>query len=183
MMISRFCLIAAATVTMGLSACADKEHSVEKQLNKAHYWQRANTTSALYMSGPKAQQTLHRDISRCVVEVRELTRLGSLREAMPGEMDEHGNVPDPSTPEGSMAQWESPERDGALHTEHLDFHDFETCMAKKGWERVKHVPYAVADSAREVYVNSILDEEYRTKTSQEVFKLKEEKSDFEDLNE
>lgn len=183
MSISRFCIIASSAALLSLTACADKAHNLEDRLAKAHYWQRASSTSALYMRGPKAQQMLHRDISRCVTEIRELTRLGSIREAMPADTDHNGNVPDPETPEGKMAQWETPKRDGNLRTEYLEFHDFETCMIKKGWERVENVPYEVADTARETYVETILGEEYRTKTEQDSFKMEEEKSDFENLNE
>jgi hypothetical protein len=147
-----------------------------------HFWQRASSTSALYMQGPKAQQILHRDIARCVTEIRELQRLGSLRETMPGELRD-GQVPDPSTPQGSIDQWETPSRDGSLRSEFLDFHDFETCMDDKGWERVEHVPYSVAEQGREIYVETILEEQYQTKTKQDTFRLEAPKDDFENLNE
>ena len=47
------------------------------------YWQRVHTSSALYLRGPKAQQMLNRNIARCVVELRELERLGAVKNAIP----------------------------------------------------------------------------------------------------
>ena len=38
------------------------------------FWQRVSVSEAVYQQGPKAQQMLNRDISRCVVELRELER-------------------------------------------------------------------------------------------------------------
>ena len=54
-----------------LAAC-----QVPPTLEDAQYWQRKNATSALYLRGPKAQQTLHKDIADCITEIDELERLG-----------------------------------------------------------------------------------------------------------
>jgi hypothetical protein len=130
---------------LALTACAS-----EYNLEEAQYWQRKSTTSALYMQGPKAQQTLHQDIAGCTNEITELQRIGALRKAIPADTQD-GKVPDPSTPEGRMAGWETPKRDGYLYAEHSDYHDFETCMDAKGWERLEYLPYAAADRARDEY--------------------------------
>ena len=139
-------LILPGAAVMALAACNSMPPSTAKQLEmaKGQYWQRAETSSAIYQRGPKAQQMLHRDIAKCTYEVRELKRLGSLRASTPADPDSQGRVPDPSTPEGRLAGWETPERDGYLYAEHSDFHDFETCMIASGWERVEYLPYDVA---------------------------------------
>ena len=53
--------------TLSLAAC-----QVPPKLEDAQYWQRKNATSALYLRGPKAQQTLHQAIANCVTEIDEL---------------------------------------------------------------------------------------------------------------
>ena len=68
--------------TLAVAACA-----VPPKLEDAQYWQRKSATSALYLRGPKAQQTLHKDIADCVTEIDELERLGPLREALPAGKD------------------------------------------------------------------------------------------------
>ncbi len=134
---------------LSLTACAS-----EYNLEDAQYWQRKNTTSALYLQGPKAQQTLHMDIASCVNEISELQRVGELRRAIPADTV-NGKVLDPATPSGRMAQWETPKRDGYLLAQHGNYHDFETCMDFKGWERVEYLPYSAADRARDDYVNTM----------------------------
>lgn len=165
MTISRFQLILSGAVVLMLTACGQPVNRSNLE-TKSHFWQRVDASSALYLQGPKAQQILSRDLSRCVTEIRELERLGAIRIATPGDTTQDGKVPDPSTPEGELAQWETPERDGMLKAEHLDYHDFRTCMMSRGWERVEHVPYEVADRAREIYAESVLGQRYRTKTRQ-----------------
>lgn len=177
MSISRFDLVVSVTALLSLTACG----FTQTRHTESHFWQRADTTSALYMQGPKAQQMLHQDISRCVTEVKELTKLGSIREAIPAKTI--NEYPDPDSPEGHMEQWETPSHDGALYSEHLEFHDFETCMSAKGWERVEHVPYNIADNAREVYAKTILKERYKSKTPSAQFRFKDSERTYSDLNE
>ena len=143
---SVLCLTASMAV---LTAC-----SSEPKMEDAQYWQRSSATSALYLEGPKAQQGLHQDIATCTNEINELLRLGAIRRAIPAETV-NGQVPDPETPEGRMAGWDSPERDGFLRAEHSDYHDFETCMMAKGWERVEYLPYTTADRARQEYLDNM----------------------------
>jgi hypothetical protein len=95
---------------------------------------------------------LNRDISRCVVELRELEGLGSVKNAIP--TDKSGKLLDPD--EKNLSDWDTPERDGALLAEHSDYHDFDGCMMAKGWERIKYVPYDVADKSKHVwYVSNV----------------------------
>lgn len=128
---------ALAALTM-LTACAGP------QIDKGQYWQRVSMSEAIYAEGPKAQQMLNRDISHCVVELRELEGLGSIKDAIP--TDARGRVLDPD--ERELSDWDTPERDGYLLAEHGNYHDFEGCMRDKGWERTKNVPYEVAERAR-----------------------------------
>ena len=178
-------VILGCALVLSLTACESRRVSELDLKTRPHYWQRADATSAIYQRGPKAQQMLNRDISRCVVEIRELERLGAVRRATPADTMKTGQVPDPDSPAGELAQWETPERDGMLRAEHLDYHDFETCMMDKGWELVDHVPYDVAEAAREVYIETILGQQYRTKTgtyNREKIEQRQADSDFGDLN-
>lgn len=148
-------------------------------LTNAHFWQRAETSSAIYQRGPKAQQMLHRDIARCTVEVRELKRLGGIRAATPADADRNGAIPDQNTPEGRLASWDTPERDGYLLTEHTDYHDFETCMMTNGWERVEYLPHNLAEEARDTYIQTITGERRRTDSGERAV---EEKGPYAGLN-
>ncbi len=157
-------LILAGATMMALSACSSTP-TKSSLMQNADYWQRTSTSEAIFQRGPKAQQMLNRDIARCVTELRELDRLGFLRTHLPGDTTRNG-VPDPTTPEGSLAQWETPERDGYLFAEHADYHDFETCMMAKGWERIEHVPYDVAKTSRHDYIEAINQQKHREKTGE-----------------
>lgn len=142
--------------TLAVAACA-----VPPKLEDAQYWQRKNATSALYLRGPKAQQTLHKDLATCVTEINELERLGPLREALPADTN-NGKVPDPNSSEGRLKKWDSPKRDGYLYAEHFDYTDFEGCMDHKGWERVEHLPYVQATQARKEYLKTLYGYKYQT---------------------
>jgi hypothetical protein len=115
------------------------------------YWQRVSASSAVYTRGPKAQQLLNRDISRCVVELREMERLGVIRDAIPKYVDQ-GRIL--SEDEAKLEGIDSPERDEELFYEHSDYHDFEGCMLAKGWERIKYVPFDAAAQAKENYLDA-----------------------------
>ena len=145
-----------ASATLGLSACASGFSQADLE-DKGQYWQRTNVSSSVYMRGPKAQQILHRDISTCVVELKELQRLGSIKEAFPAGLDQNGFPIDPETPEGRMAKFDTPQRDGNLIAEVYDYTDFETCMHSKGWERVEVLPRLTAGKARENFTKTILE--------------------------
>ena len=150
---------------LALSAC---EASITKEIEEnGRYWQRADTTDSTYQRGPKAQQMLFQDMSRCTAELNELERLGAIKNAIPqNTFDQDGKKVDANSPEGRMADWDTPERDGYMRAEHLDYQDFETCMIAKGWERVKVMNYNTADRARDTYLESIGYQQYMTKTNQ-----------------
>lgn len=142
--------------TLAVAACA-----VPPKLEDAQYWQRKSATSALYLRGPKAQQTLHKDIATCVTEIDELERLGPLREVLPADTKD-GKVRDPNSPEGKMAKWDTPKRDGYLYSEHFNYTDFEGCMDYKGWERVENLPYDLATKSRSEYMDTLYGYKYQT---------------------
>ena len=143
-------LILTSLSTLGLAAC---HGSVESRMNEAKYWQRQSSSSALYLQGPKAQQMLHQNIAECVGEIAELERLGEIRRAIPANYNSGNTIENRTASQRQLDDWDSPERDGYLYNEHLDYHDFETCMNAKGWERAEFLPYTEADMARQEYLN------------------------------
>ena len=145
--------------TLAVAAC-----QVPPKLEKAQYWQRKSASSALYLRGPKAQQTLHKDIADCVTEIDELERLAPLREAIPADTNA-GQVRDPNSPEGRLAKWDTPKRDGYLYSEHFNYTDFEGCMDYKGWERVENLPYDQATTARENYLDTLYGYKYQSRNN------------------
>ncbi len=120
------------------------------------FWQRVSVSESIYQQGPKAQQMLNRDISRCVVELRELERLGVVKNAIPADFQ--GRTLDPD--ELALHDHDTPERNKNLYAEHSDYSDFESCMAERGWERVEHLPFDVARKGRENYLKAHVDHEY-----------------------
>lgn len=141
--------ILSLTALAALTAC-----NVPPRLEDAQYWQRKNATSALYLRGPKAQQTLHKDIADCTNEIAELARLGPIREAIPADT-RAGRVPAAGSPEAALAKWDTPKRDGALYSEHFNYTDFEACMDYKGWERIEQLPFDQAIKARGDYLTNV----------------------------
>lgn len=142
------------------------------KFDDAQYWQRADTTSSLYMQGPKAQQTLHQNIAACTADINELKRLGSLRKAIPAD-----------DPDDHLNEWDTPERDGFKFADHLDYTDFETCMHHHGWQRVEHLPFDVADKARDDWVDTIIGSGDGDKIrKKETFEQKRRKDPFNTLN-
>lgn len=134
---------------LALAAC-----ETTPKMTDAQYWQRKSASSALYLRGPKAQQTLHQDIATCVNEISEFERIAPIRKAIPAET-QNGRVPDKLLPDGRAAGWDSPKRDGYLYAEHFNYTDFESCMDYKGWERVEALPYAQATQARQDYLKTV----------------------------
>ena len=134
---------------VGSTASVAKLSAEERAVRQnSDYWQRADSVSAQYLTGPKAQHELHKDIAACVAEVRELVRLGSIRKAEPPK--------DLAMEPGLRAGWNSPTRDGPLYTEYTDFQAFDGCMKHKGWERVDFVRPITAKRASRNYVGTIL---------------------------
>lgn len=141
-----------------LSACAMNTHT--KPEHHADFWQRSDMSSALYMRGAKAQHQLHMDIASCVSEVKELSRLGTIRDANPPAGIEMNT--------GLAEKWQSPKGNGPLYTEFRDFHDFESCMIFKGWERTNYLKDDQIEQATTNYNTVILG----TSTSDTIKKKK-----------
>jgi hypothetical protein len=156
-------LLLSAFSVLALTACGA---SMNKELDEnARYWQRKDTTDAIYQQGPKAQQMLFQDIASCTAHINELQRLGAIREAVPPEtFDSHGNPINPDSPEGRLGNWDTPKREGYMRTEYYDYTDFEGCMDNKGWERTKYNNYKTVDRARDTYLDTIGVERYRAAT-------------------
>lgn len=134
---------------MAVTACSSSPMSW--RLKNADFWQRADIRTATYMGDVEAQKLLNRDIARCTVDVKEQERLAVLHNSIPAE----GRGVDPRSPDGYMAGWDTPERDGYLHAEHLPYHNFETCMMYRGWERVSTVPPDVAQRSRNAWLDHV----------------------------
>ncbi len=171
-MIMRLFLLTGLALSLSFPSIAGVNDDAE---DKGQYWQRVNASSQLYLQGPKAQQLLNRNIAHCVVELRELERLGAVRDAIPEYVD--GVVLDDV--EARLAGWDTPERDKELFAEHGDYIDFEGCMRAKGWERIKYVPFEVEERARENYKRT--HTKYR-KDAKKIKLLENKRSDYDNLN-
>lgn len=143
--------------TLALSACGTP---VDIDPKSAQYWQRASVSDAAYQRGPKAQQMLNKDIAGCVTELKELERLGSIRQAIPADT-RSGKIY--SSDEKALMRNDTPTREKYLFAEHGNYHDFESCMIAKGWERVMHVPFNVAHESRKNYLKAHVDYEYQSR--------------------
>lgn len=149
-------ILVGMTVFM-LGACAGTDRTTYEQ--EAHFWQRSDSVSALYLRGPKAQHQLNHDIAACVSEVKELTRLGTIRDAAPpAHIRMH---------EGLATGWQSPTRNGPLYTEFREFNDFESCMNHKGWDRTKYVLPEQVENSRLNYKTVILGETVGLRSTEE----------------
>lgn len=144
-MTSRLKVFVAAGALLSLSACVIPPQGQA-------YWQRVEDSSALYMTGPKAQQVLDENIATCVREVDELVELGALRETTPP--DTHSEYHRALKASGALDYYDTPTRYGEKIVSHTNFHDFETCMRSKGWERVNYVRYQSARQSQETYTHT-----------------------------
>lgn len=140
---SKFKALAAAGALMALSACAYVPPQGQA------YWQRVEDSSALYMTGPKAQQQLSEDIATCVREVDELVELDALKKATPP--DTHSEYHRALEASGDLAWYDTPTRHGDKKVSDKDFQDFEGCMRHSGWERVRSIRYQAAKQAKGNY--------------------------------
>lgn len=153
-------LLLIATAALALTACAqDIRYELETD---AQYWQRIDTTDMIYQRGPKAQQMLFRDIARCTTELKEMERLGALRNTIPDDAYGNQEPPTPGSPDSRMADWDSPERQGYLYAEHYPYSDFETCMTYKGWERTRYINTDTQRRSWNDYLDAVGVERYRT---------------------
>lgn len=153
-MVFKHSLLLASCLSVTLvTACGT--HRTLPKIEDANFWQRKSASSALYMQGPKAQQMLHQDTSRCVTEIAELENLGEIRRAVPANYNSGNEIETRSASQKELDRYDTPARDGYLYAEHLEYHDFETCMDAKGWVRVDFLPYEEADKARKNYLDRI----------------------------
>ncbi|MBL1146483.1 MAG: hypothetical protein HND56_05450 [Pseudomonadota bacterium] len=147
------------------------------------YWQRIEMHSALYMTGPKAQQQLEQNIAGCVREIDELVELEALRETTPPET--HSAYHKALKESGDLDYFETPARFKDMRIDHSDFHDFESCMRHKGWERVQYVRYQHADKAKKNYKVTKAIREYGTSSLEEAEEMRREKfktDDYQRMN-
>ncbi len=156
--------LGAAALIVLLAGCSAMPRS---NLSRAQYWQRSDATSSIYLQGPKAQQMLQRDISRCVTDVREMDRLGVMKGGvLPADRYASGEVVNPVSPEGAIELYQTPKRDRYMRSEYYDYEDFETCMLAKGWERTQYLPYDQAERSRKEYVETIIGQQYGSRTGE-----------------
>lgn len=131
-------------------ACAAQPKKLPED---AAYWKRTEASSQIYLTGPKAQHTLNRDIANCTVEIRELQRLGSLRNATPPNTRRGRSDGAPAG--GYVAGFDTPEYDGSTYASYFTYTDFEGCMRDKGWARVNYVEPRVADQSERNFMRSV----------------------------
>lgn len=178
MSIKRYALISSCSAMILTAACTPGKHigNIDGQ-----YWQRINTSESIWLQGPKAQQSLNRDIARCVSELRELERLGAIKNGIP--TDRNGRVLDPDQKE--LEKWDTPSHDESLLIEHGDYQDFEGCMLDKGWERVKFVGFKEDEASRQNYLRAHVDYEYQSRVEGKDHKrgVPDPKGPYETLNE
>ncbi|MDD9900882.1 MAG: hypothetical protein OXT65_07880 [Alphaproteobacteria bacterium] len=117
------------------------------------YWQRVEDHTAMYMTGPKAQQQLEEDIASCVHQVDELVELGALRRKTPP--DTHLEYHRALASSGDLDWYDTPTRYGDKKVAHKDFQDFEGCMRHSGWERVRFVRYESMQRAKATYKETV----------------------------
>ena len=170
-------LLSLTAIAFIAGACST-ETDDEKFKKRAQYWQRVNTAEVTHMQGPKAQTMLNRRIASCMAEVRELKRLGLLRDNIPAA-NEGGVPPDPDTAEGKMAQIDTPQRYGPVRMEHKEFHDFESCMHNHGWERVEYMPKGRKKRARDDYIKGIVGQD-KIEERKEI--KQKQKQDYDNFN-
>jgi len=152
MIFTKYLSVLSCFSILALSACGSFNPSTAPKIEDAKYWQRSSTSSALHLQGPKAQQMLHQDIATCVNEIKELERLGEIRRVIPANYNSGNEIETRTASQQELDINDTPARDGFLYSEHLDYHDFETCMGAKGWQRAEYLPYTEADIARKRYL-------------------------------
>ncbi len=151
-MFKRFTLFAAL---LTLAACHGQPLNKNLEFG-SQYWQRVHVSEAAFLQGAKAQQMLNRDVAQCVTELRELERLGGIRDAIP--TDQFGRALDPD--DKLLRDHNAPERTGYLLSEMSNYQDFDSCMLYKGWERVDFVPFDASRKAKDTYLKYTGQYEY-----------------------
>lgn len=131
-------------MTASVAAC-----SYVPSMKKADYWQRIDTNSAIYLHGPKAQQTLEEDIATCVSQIQELVRLNAVRKKLPEGVEDTNAYKIPDSDKD--AYWNVPQRYGYKFVDHKDYHDFDSCMKYRGWQRVAFNDYKSIEISIDTY--------------------------------
>ncbi|MGB0718877.1 MAG: hypothetical protein ACPGRX_00270 [Bdellovibrionales bacterium] len=149
------------------------------KLDQSQYWQRIAVSETTYMRGPKAQQILNQDIARCVTELRELERLGQIKNAIPTDFS--GRVIDPDALE--LAGYEAPDRNQYLYSENTEYTDFYGCMGHKGWERTTSVPFDAAKRAEDNFYKNHIDYKYNSRFGDKKPATSQDKGDYAGVNE
>ncbi len=160
-------LTIALFATLAIAGC----ESAPKNPQNFQYWQRTSVSSAIYMQGPKAQQSLHRDIARCVSEVRELEHLNKTKNALITD-PKTGRLTDPD--KKKLAGYDTPEYNSYLLSEHSNYHDFDSCMIYKGWQRTQNVSYEISERARDGYLDSLKSYGYQSRIGQRDERIRNE---------
>ncbi len=145
-----------------------------------YYWQRVNAAGSLHLQGPKAQQLLNQDISRCLQELDELKKLQAInrprskKDEYPAQRPAESSTfhgkdirhTDKTTEAMKMKEEAGESPDDEIRAIHLPYKDLEGCMNYKGWERVDHVPYDIAEEDEEAYIKKIIGRRYQTRMLQ-----------------
>lgn len=105
-------------------------------LSHADYWRRTQLKEAIYLNGESAQKRLHRDIARCVTDIKRIQTMTTLRTTIPASAQNST-----SYDAYRLRNWDTPERNGALRAEHTPYHTVEKCMEHKGWQRARALSY------------------------------------------
>jgi hypothetical protein len=148
------------------------------------YWQRIEDSSALYLTGPKAQQRLEQNIAGCVREIDELVRLDAIRETTPPDTNsDYRRALDAS---GDLAFYDTPTRIGDSKVDHSNYHDFESCMRAQGWERSRYVRMEPAMRAETTYKDTKDLRKYGTFGAEAQIRQNQERAervkDYKELN-
>ncbi|MAS87951.1 MAG: hypothetical protein CMH30_08275 [Micavibrio sp.] len=144
-----FTLTTVLALGLSVTACAP----AARLDYKGEFWQRTDASSSIYLRGPKAQHTLNHDIANCVVEVREIERLGSLRNATPPNTTTPRS--DSASLSGQTAGYDTPQYDSSTYAAYFDYQDMEGCMNYKGWQRVRYVPADVERESKRTFMDAI----------------------------
>lgn len=130
---------------LALAACSTN--------SEYHYWQRTDPNSALYLTGVKAQQMLEQDISYCVYNIIELSKLSDVRGNVPSSFQALNNYDQKRAMQemSNLPRWDVPEYIRNLRVDHTEYHDFDGCMDYKGWRRVRYVAPKDEMRSKEIY--------------------------------
>lgn len=168
--------LSSLTLILAATACTS---TYAPRVERGDFWQRTDAASQIYLRGPKAQHTLNHDIANCVAEIKELDRLGSLRQVTPP--DTQTSRSDGAPLGGATSGYDTPQYDGANYAAYYEYADFEGCMKEKGWQRMEYVPYQRAKEGREVFSETVFGPNSQYSRDHDG-KVGTANDDFDDLN-